>query len=68
MQQFKGRIRQQSQRLTENKYMPFESKAQAKYMFATDPKLAKEFAKKTIDMKNMPEHKKEMKPMKPKMM
>lgn len=37
--------------------MPFTSKAQIGFMFAKHPKLAKEFAKKTVDMKNLPEHK-----------
>lgn len=36
--------------------MPFTSKAQVRYMFATHPKLAKEFAKKTADLKNLPQH------------
>lgn len=37
--------------------MPFESKAQARYMFAVKPKLAKEFAEKTLSIKNLPERK-----------
>ena len=46
--------------------MPFKSKAQVKYMFATHPKLAKEFAKKTADLKNLPEQAKK-EPIKPKL-
>ena len=47
--------------------MPFKSKAQARYMYAVDPKLAKEFADKTANMKSLPEHKKEKgRPMMPK--
>ena len=34
--------------------MPFKSKKQAKYMFANKPKLAKEFAKATPSIKNLP--------------
>lgn len=34
--------------------MPFKSKAQAKYMFANHPKIAKEFAKKTPSIKSLP--------------
>jgi hypothetical protein len=36
--------------------MPFESKTQARYMFATHPRLAKEFASKTASIKSLPEH------------
>lgn len=36
--------------------MPFKSKAQAKFMFAKKPKLAKEFAEKTKSIKALPEH------------
>jgi len=36
--------------------MPFTSKAQSRYMFAVKPELAKEFAKKTKDLKKLPEH------------
>lgn len=36
--------------------MPFTSKAQIGFMFAKHPKLAKEFAKKTVDMKQLPQH------------
>ena len=46
--------------------MTFQSKAQVKYMFATHPKLAKEFASKTMDLKKLPEHAKK-EPMKPKL-
>ena len=34
---------------------PFESKAQARYMFSQHPKLAKEFAAKTKSIKALPE-------------
>lgn len=37
--------------------MPLESKAQAKFMFANHPKMAKEWASKTKDIKSLPEHK-----------
>jgi hypothetical protein len=38
--------------------MPFKSKAQQKYMFATNPKVAEEMASKTSKsaFKDMPEH------------
>jgi hypothetical protein len=36
--------------------MPFKSKAQAKYMFAKHPAIAKEFAAKTPSIKSLPEH------------
>jgi len=42
--------------------MPFQSKAQARFLFAKDPKLAKEFAEKTKNIKTLPEKK----PVKPK--
>lgn len=35
--------------------MPFESKAQQRYMFAQHPRIAKRWAKETPDMKNLPE-------------
>jgi hypothetical protein len=35
--------------------MPFESKAQSRYLFATNPKVAKEFAAKTPSIKALPE-------------
>lgn len=35
--------------------MPFTSKAQARFMFARHPKLAKEFAAKTPSIKALPE-------------
>lgn len=44
--------------------MPFESKAQARYLFAKHPEVAKEFASKTGDMKDLPEHKDKLKAMK----
>lgn len=34
--------------------MPFKSKQQAKYMFATHPKIAREFAKETPSIKALP--------------
>lgn len=34
--------------------MPFKSKSQMRYMFANEPKLAKEFAKKTLNIKKLP--------------
>jgi len=40
---------------------PFRSKAQARYMFAKHPKIAKEFASKTKSIKALPEHKKKKK-------
>lgn len=36
---------------------PFKSKAQARYMFAKHPKIAKEFASKTKSIKALPEKK-----------
>lgn len=36
--------------------MPFKSKAQAHYMFAVKPELAKEFAAKTKSIAKLPEH------------
>lgn len=35
--------------------MPFKSKAQQRFMFATMPEKAKEWANKTPDMKKLPE-------------
>jgi hypothetical protein len=35
--------------------MPFKSKAQQKYMFATMPKTAKKWAHETKDIKSLPE-------------
>ena len=37
--------------------MPFKSKAQARFMFAKHPEIAKEFASKTKSIKALPEHK-----------
>lgn len=37
--------------------MPFKSKAQQRFMFATDPEKAKRWAKETPDMKKLPEKK-----------
>jgi len=36
--------------------MPFESKAQQRWMFAKHPKMAKRWAKHTPDIKDLPEH------------
>lgn len=36
--------------------MPFTSKAQAKFMFAKHPTIAKEFASKTPSISKLPEH------------
>lgn len=41
--------------------MPFKSKAQAKMMFATQPKIAKEMAHKTKSIKALPAHVKKKK-------
>ncbi len=35
--------------------MPFLSTAQARFLFAREPKVAKEFAKKTKSIKRLPE-------------
>ena len=35
--------------------MPFRSKAQARFLFATDPALAREFTRKTLSIKALPE-------------
>jgi hypothetical protein len=35
--------------------MPFKSKAQQRFMFATMPRTAKKWAKKTSSMKRLPE-------------
>jgi hypothetical protein len=37
--------------------MPFQSKAQARFMFAKHPGIAKEFASHTKSIKGLPEHK-----------
>lgn len=34
--------------------MPFRSKAQARYLWAKHPKIAREFADKTKNFKNLP--------------
>ena len=44
-----------------NNHMPFESKAQARYMYAKHPKIAKEFAEKTPSIKSLPEKIKDQK-------
>lgn len=36
--------------------MPFKSKAQARYMFAKHPEIAKRFARETKSIKALPEH------------
>lgn len=36
--------------------MPFKSDAQRKFMYATDPKLAKKFSEETPKGKDLPEH------------
>lgn len=36
--------------------MPFSSKAQARFMFAKHPGMAKEFAAKTPSIKALPQH------------
>ncbi len=36
--------------------MPFTSQAQARYMFAKHPKVAKEFARKTPSISALPQH------------
>ena len=41
--------------------MPFKSKAQARYMFAKKPELAKEFAEATPSIKKLPNHVKKRK-------
>ena len=37
--------------------MPFKSKAQARKLFAVSPRVAREFASKTLDIKRLPERK-----------
>lgn len=46
---------------------PFESKAQVGYMFAHHPKLAREFAAKTKDIKALPEKVRKKRPAIPKL-
>jgi len=38
--------------------MPFQSKAQMKYLYANEPKVANEFSKKTDNFADLPEKKK----------
>lgn len=45
--------------------MPFKSKAQARFMFAKKPELAKEFASKTKSIKKLPNHVKKKKTSEP---
>jgi hypothetical protein len=40
---------------------PFKSKAQQRYLFSQKPKIAKEFAEHTKDIKSLPEHVKKKK-------
>jgi hypothetical protein len=40
---------------------PFKSQAQARYMFAKEPEIAKEFASKTRSIKALPQHVKKKK-------
>lgn len=47
--------------------MPFESKAQMRFMYAKHPRMAKEFAGKTPNMSELPEHKKDRRPVMPNM-
>ena len=42
--------------------MPFKSKAQARYLFAVKPEIAKEFAEKTASIKALPEQVKNKRP------
>ena len=35
--------------------MPFKSKAQARYMFAKEPEVAREFSSKTKSIKSLPD-------------
>ncbi len=37
--------------------MPFQSKAQIRYLYAKKPEVAKEFASKTKSTKSLPQHK-----------
>lgn len=41
--------------------MPFKSQAQARYLFAKHPQIAKEFASKTPSIKALPQHSKKKK-------
>lgn len=36
--------------------MPFKSRAQQRYLYATHPAVAKEFAAKTKNFKKLPQH------------
>ena len=47
--------------------MPFTSKAQMGYMFIHHPKIAKEFASKTANIKSLPYKVKQKKPAIPKL-
>ena len=50
----KGMVKEKC--LKQGDTMPFKSKAQAKYLFANEPEVAKEFASKTKSIKKLPEH------------
>jgi hypothetical protein len=41
--------------------MPFKSKQQAKFMFATHPRIAKKWSKKTSSIKALPKYAKKKK-------
>jgi hypothetical protein len=41
--------------------MPFASKAQARWMFANHPRMAKKWAKETKSMKRLPERRRKTK-------
>ena len=41
--------------------MPFKSKAQMRYLYAKEPKIAKRWAAETMEMSELPEHKKKRK-------
>lgn len=46
--------------------MPFVSRAQQRYMFSKHPEIAKEFAKKTVNIRGLPERKKQVEAIKKK--
>jgi len=41
--------------------MPFESKAQARWMFSNKPEMARRWAHETSSIKSLPDHKKKVK-------
>lgn len=57
----KGRYYPKSLKRHRGHNMPFTSKAQARYMYAVHPEIAKEFEKKTLSIKALPEHVKKKK-------